>query len=159
MKGSKRHNRNKNPKVINNGLDYELLAKNVFLLMAKKDVILANEDMRNCVLNIENHTYLLGGDLSYMPLSGYFEWWDKALDVTLVDDDGMSGIVIQWARSQLTGVNTCNMVFENGQIKDVCIRNFRSNVCLWLNIRKQFDKELEYPSKLTLQDVIDKLLE
>ena len=159
MKGSKKHNRIKNPKVINNGLDYELLAKNVFLLMAKKDVILANEDMKNCVLNIENHTYLLGGDLSYMPLSGYFEWWDKALDVMHVDDDGMRGIVIQWDCSQLTGVNTCNMVFENGQIKDVCIRNFRSNVHLWLNIRKQFDKELEYPSKLTLQDVIDKLLE
>ena len=159
MKGSKKHNRIKNPKVINNGLDYELLAKNVFLLMAKKHVILANEDMSHCVLNIENHTYLLGGDLSYMPLSGYFEWWDKALDVMHVDDDGMRGIVIQWACSQLTGVNTCNMVFENGQIKDVCIRNFRSNVHLWLNIRKLFDKELEYPSKLTLQDVIDKLLE
>ena len=158
MKGSKKHNRIKNPKVINNGLDYELLAKNVFLLMAKKDVILANEDMKNCVLNIENHTYLLGGDLSYLPLSGYFEWWDKALDVMHVDDDGMRGIVIQWACSQLTGVNTCNMVFENGQIKDVFIRNFRSNVHLWLNIRKQFDKELEYPSKLTLQKVIDSLI-
>ena len=51
------------------------------------------------------------------------------------------------------------MVFENGQIEDVSIREFKSNVHLWLNIRKQFDKELEYPSKLTLQDVIDKLLE
>lgn len=159
MKGSKRHHRNKSPKVINKGLDYELLAKNVFLLMAKKDVILANENMRNCVLNINNHTYLLGGDLSYMPLSGYFEWWDKALDVMRVNDDGMRGIVIQWACSQLTGVNTCSMVFENGQIEDVSIREFKSNVHLWLNIRKQFDKELEYPSKLTLQDVIDKLLE
>ena len=110
MKGSKRHNRNKSPKVINKGLDYELLAKNVFLLMAKKDVILANEDMRNCVLNINNHTYLLGGDLSYMPLSGYFEWWDKAMDIIRINDDGMMGIVIQWACSQLTGVNTCSMV-------------------------------------------------
>ena len=32
MKGSKRHNRHRTPKVINKGLDYELLAKNVFLL-------------------------------------------------------------------------------------------------------------------------------
>ena len=32
MKGSKRYNRHRTPKVINKGLDYELLAKNVFLL-------------------------------------------------------------------------------------------------------------------------------
>ena len=158
MKGSKRHNRNKSPKVINKGLDYELLAKNVFLLMAKKDVILANENMRNCVLNINNHTYLFGGDLSYMPLSGYFEWWVKSMDIIRINDDGMRGIVIQWACSQLTGVNTCSMVYENEQTEDVSIRKFKYNVRLWLDIRKQFDKELAYPSKLTLQEVIDRLI-
>ena len=49
MKGSKRHNRHRTPKVINKGLDYELLAKNVFLLQKNRDIILAHEDMRNCI--------------------------------------------------------------------------------------------------------------
>ena len=55
MKGSKRHNRHRTPKVINKGLDYELLAKNVFLLQKNRDIILAHEDMRNCVLNVKNY--------------------------------------------------------------------------------------------------------
>ena len=42
-----RHNRHRTPKVINKGLDYELLAKNVFLLLKNKDFILAHEDMRD----------------------------------------------------------------------------------------------------------------
>ena len=81
MKGSKRHNRHRTPKVINKGLDYELLAKNVFLLQKNRDIILAHEDMRNCVLNVKNYVCINYCDLNYMPLSGYFEWWDKAQKV------------------------------------------------------------------------------
>ena len=56
MKGSKRHNRHnryRTQKVNKKGLDYELLAKNVFLLLKNKDFILAHEDMRDCVEDIK----------------------------------------------------------------------------------------------------------
>ena len=67
MKGSKRHNRHRTPKVINKGLDYELLAKNVFLIQKNKDIILAHEDMRNCVLNVKNYVCMNDRDLNYYP--------------------------------------------------------------------------------------------
>lgn len=81
MKGRKRHNRHRTQKVNNKGLDYELLANNVFLLLKNKDIILAQEDMRTCVLNVKNYTCGNNGDLNYMPLSGNLEWWDKAQEV------------------------------------------------------------------------------
>ena len=64
MKGSKRHNRYRTPKVINKGLDYELLAKNVFLLLKNKDFILAHEDMRDCVVNVKNFVCINNCDLN-----------------------------------------------------------------------------------------------
>ena len=103
MKGSKRHNRHRTPKVINKGLDYELLAKNVFLLQKNRDIILAHEDMRNCVLNVKNYVSINYCDLNYMPLSGYFEWWDKAQEVMHTNEDGKMGIVIRWATPHCTG--------------------------------------------------------
>ena len=67
MKGNKRHNRHRTPKVINKGLDYELLAKDVFLLKKNKHIILAHEDMRNCVLNVKNYVCMNDCDLNYYP--------------------------------------------------------------------------------------------
>ena len=159
MKGSKRHNRHRTPKVINKGLDYELLAKNVFLLQKNKDIILSHEDMRNCVLNVKNYVCMNDCDLNYMPLSGYFEWWEKAQKVMHANEDGQMGFVIRWACSPMSGINNCDMAFEDGHIEKWRIRAFRHDVILWLAIRKQYDNVLKYPPKLTLRDVIDKLNE
>ena len=157
MKGSKRHNRHRIPKVINKGLDYELRAKNVFLLLKNKDFILAHEDMRNCVVNVKNFVCINNCDLNYMPLSGYLEWWDKAQEVMHTNEDGHRGIVIRWTCSPMSGINNCDMAFEDGHIEKWRIRAFRADVNLWLDIRKQYDNVLKYPSKLTLRDVIDKI--
>lgn len=156
MKGSKRHNRHSCQKVLGKGLDYELLAKNVFLLMAKKDVVLAHDDMRNCVLNVENYACFNNGvDLRYMPLCGYFEWWDKAKEFLCVNDEGLRGIVIRWSCSPMSGFNNCDIAFEDGHIEKWRIRAFRRDVHLWLAIRSQYEGVLEYPSKLTLRNVIE----
>ena len=155
MKGSKRHNRHRTPKVINKGLDYELLAMNVFLLQKNRDIILAHEEMRNCVLNVKNYVSINYCDLNYMPLSGYFEWWDKAQEVMHTNEDGQMGIVIHWGCSPMSGINNCDMAFEDGHIEKWRIRAFKHDVNLWLDIRAQYDNVLEHPSKLTLRDVIN----
>ena len=157
MKGSKRHNRHRTPKVINKGLDYELLAKNVFLLLKNKDFILAHEDMRDCVVNVKNFVCINNCDLNYMPLSGYLEWWDKAQEVMHANEDNLRGVVIRWACSPMSGINNCDLAFENGQIEKWRIRAFKTDVHSWLAVRRKYDNVLEYPSKLTLRDVIDKL--
>lgn len=157
MKGSKRHNRHRTPKVINKGLDYELLAKNVFLIQKNKDFILAHEYMRDCVVNVKNFVCINNCDLNYMPLSGYFEWWDKAQEVMHANEDNLRGVVIRWACSPMSRINNCDMAFEDGHIEKWRIRAFRPDVNLWLDIRKQYGNVLDYPSKLTLRDVIDKI--
>ena len=160
MKGSKRHNRHngyRTQKVNKKGLDYELLANNVFLLLKNKDFILAREDMRDCVVNIKNFVSVNNCDLNYMPLSGYLEWWDKAQEVMQINENGQTGIVIRWTCSPISGINHCDLAFGNGQIEKWTIRAFKPDVHLWLAIRRKYDNVLEYPSKLTLQDVVDKL--
>ena len=67
MKGSKRHNRYRTPKVSNKGLDYELLAKDEKKKKKNKHIILAHEDMRNCVLNVKNYVCMNDRDLNYYP--------------------------------------------------------------------------------------------
>ena len=96
-------------------------------------------------------------DKNYMPLSGYLEWWDKAQEVMHANEDGLRGVVIRWACSPMSGINNCDMAFEDGHIEKWRIRAFRSDVNLWLDIRKQYGNVLDYPSKLTLRDVIDKI--
>ena len=160
MKGSKRHNRHnryRTQKVNKKGLDYELLANNVFLLLKNKDFILAHEDMRDCVVNVKNFVCINNCDLNYMPLSGYLEWWDKAQEVMHTNEDDRRGIVIRWACSPMSGINNCDMAFEDEHIEKWRIRAFKSDVNLWLAIRRKYNNVLEYPSRLTLRDVIDKL--
>lgn len=156
MKGSKRHNRHSCQKLVNKGLDYELLAKNVFLLLVNKDIILAHDDMGNCILNVKNYTCFNNGvDLNFMPLGGYLEWWDKAKEFLYVNDEGLRGIVIRWSCSPMSGFNNCDIAFEDGHIEKWRIRAFRPDVHLWLAIRSQYEDVLEYPSKLTLRNVIE----
>ena len=55
----------------------------------------------------------------------------------------------------MSGINNCDMAFEDGHIEKWRIRAFRHDVNLWLDIREQYDNVLEHPSKLTLRDVIN----
>ena len=109
------------------------------------------------MLNVKNFVCINNCDLNYMPLSGYFEWWDKAQEVMHANEDNLRGVVIRWACSPMSGINNCDIAFEDGHIEKWRIRAFRADVNLWLDIRKQYDNVLDYPSKLTLRDVIDKI--
>ena len=111
------------------------------------------------MLNVKNYVCMNDRDLNYMPLSGYFEWWEKAQEVMHTNEDGQMGFVIRWACSPMSGINNCDMDFEDGHIEKWRTRAFRHDVILWLAIRKQYDNVLKYPPKLTLRNVIDKLNE
>ena len=57
----------------------------------------------------------------------------------------------------MSGFNNCVLAFEDEHIEKWRISAFKSDVHLWLAIRRKYDNVLKYPSRLTLRDVIDKL--
>ena len=64
---------------------------------------------------------------------------------------------VRWACRPMSGIKNCDLALENGQIEKWRIRAFKTDVHSWLAVRRKYDNVLEYPSKLTLRDVIDKL--
>lgn len=115
----------------------DLFCKHAFLFLRHAETILSDPRMANCAVPFKNGTAQTG----YFPchtLGVYLEWWQTSENATHVSDDGRRALIFKFAGSLLSGVNSCDRVYEDGAIDRFC-SNELINMCRsFLPISKRF---------------------
>ncbi len=127
-----------------------------FFFLANKDRILSDSRMFLAPVPIQSGLAYTGTSGFHNPTLGvYLEFWTSCKYTTIIDEDGRKSLVCRIAGSPLSGCNKCDVVFEDGKVEPVQIRNFRYLWPSFMEINRKYDEAKATCESYSLQQVID----
>ncbi len=136
--------------------EQELFYKNVYFFWRNRKYILNDGRMLFAPVVVDNGlAYINAGGLRYPTLGAYVEFWMNCPEATITDDEGKKGLVCRMCGSPLTGVNCCDVVFEDGVRYGMNIPCFNTVWQRFIKINRRYKEAKETLEIYSLQKVIN----
>lgn len=134
-----------------------VLLENIELLMENAERILTDSRMFLALLpNAGGLMYGSSKTFENPVLGTYLQWW-MTCDQSHFVENGKKNWICHFAGSPLSGMNTCQVVNEDGELSLISVRSFKDLWRPFLRINKHYTVLSSSYKHYTLREVVDKL--